>query len=120
MRHKWQGFGKTSFYIILGLYFLFLTSLTTYILTSPNPVTHPQFYNCSEFFRNQSGNNNNDSTFVVPEEMFGNTNNVSRIAVLVLVGLYIIRFIYQGSFFILIKVLFYFFLDAIASLGVFE
>ena len=53
-RHKWIMLGRFSYYFILLSYCLFLASLTTFILSSPNPLKHPEFYDCSEYFANQT------------------------------------------------------------------
>ena len=46
--------GRFSYYFILFSYCVFLASLTTFILSSPNPIKHQEFYDCSDFFSNQS------------------------------------------------------------------
>ena len=54
LRHKWQVLGRFSYYFILLSYCVFLASLTTFLLTSPNPLKHPEYYECSDYFANQT------------------------------------------------------------------
>ena len=55
VRKKWMRYGKMSFFFLYLLpYVFFLTFLTTFVLTSPNPITNPQYYNCTEYFHNQT------------------------------------------------------------------
>jgi hypothetical protein len=99
VRHKWMKYGKRSFLLLFLTYCLFLTSLTSYILTSPNPVTHPNLYNCSDFF-----NSSTNQTTELPGENFEVFNDVSRYMVIVFIVVYVLRFLYGGSHVILFKV----------------
>ena len=84
------------------MYIGFLSMLTTYILTSPNPVTHPQFYDCSEFFANQTDRPLINAT--IPTETYESANNVSRIFTLIFCATYFLRFVLEGSIFVILKV----------------
>ena len=94
-------YGKKSYFVLLGLYTLFLASLTTYILTGLNPVDHPQFYNCSEFFTNA---NNSTVHLGLPEEPYKDVNQISRILCCILCGVYLIVSLLEDSWLILFKV----------------
>ena len=98
VRHKWMKFGRTSFFLILAMYLLFLASLTTYVVTSPNPILLPQFYNCTSFF-NQSNTDN-----VIPVEKSEQVNDISRIVLIVIGSLNLLWILVGGNFLILIKV----------------
>ena len=97
-------YGKKSYFVLLGLYTLFLASLTTYILTSLNPVDHPQFYNCSEFFTNTSVYNNSTVHTVLPEESYKDVNLICRILCGLLCVVYLIVSVLEDSWLILFKV----------------
>ena len=100
VRHKWMKYGRQSFYIIFLAYCLFLTFLTSYILTSPNPVSHPSLYNCSDFFHSSTNQTE------LPGEDFELFNNVSRYMVIGFIVVYVLRFLYEGSIIILFKVIY--------------
>ena len=94
-------FGRTSFFLILAMYLLFLASLTTYVVTSPNPILLPQFYNCTSFFqRNQS-----DIDHVIPFEKSERVNDASRIVLIGIASLNLVWILVGGNFLILMKVI---------------
>ena len=77
--------------------------LTTYILSSPNPVTHPQFYDCSKFFSNQTDRPILNET--IPDEKYETINDISRYLVLYFFCvLYVLRALIEGSLIIFVKV----------------
>ena len=98
VRHKWMMYGRQSFYAIFLFYCLFLISLTSYILTSPNPVTHPNLYNCSAFF------NSSTNQTELPGEDFEVFKEISRTIVICFIVIYLLRFLYEGSISILFDV----------------
>ena len=100
VRHKWNKYGKRSFLFLFLTYCLFLTSLTSFVLTSPNPVSHPNLYNCSDFF------NSSTNQTELPGEDFEVFNNVSRYAVILFIAFYVARFFYEGFYVILFKVIY--------------
>ena len=98
-----MNYGRQSFYFLLLMYLGFLAFLTSYILTSPNPVTHPQFYNCSKFFENQTVRPIINET--IPDETYENINDISRNLVLYFFCVaFLLRALLEGSILILIKV----------------
>ena len=105
VREKWMKYGKRTFIFQLITYALFLASLTTFVLTSPSPVTHPQYYNCSQFFENSSFRPVLNETTSVDFD-YEDTNTVFRWLVILFVVIYVLRFIIEGSASILFKVFF--------------
>ena len=83
------------------MYLLFLASLTTYLVTSPNPILMPQFYNCTSFFNNTLNQSNTD---IIPFEKSEQVNDISRIVLIVIGSLNLLWILVGGNFLILIKV----------------
>ena len=106
VRHKWMKFGRLSFFLILALYLLFLASLTTYVVTSPNPILTPQFYNCTPYFHPNNTVNQTDVDNLFPFEKDSQVNDVSRIVLITIASLNLIWILIGGNFLILIKVKF--------------
>ena len=104
VREKWIKFGKMSYFLLFTLYLLFLASLTTYILTSINPVDHPQFYNCSEYFANKTQGPVLPVNGTLPEEPYKNLNHFCRISCILLCVFYLILSLLEDSWLILAKV----------------
>jgi len=100
VRHKWMKYGRTTFYSILGLYLLFLLSLTTFVLTSPNPVLSPELYNCTPFFQNRTKGIPSPSV----DDKTKTVNFVSWLAVLALSSINLITFFLNGNAMLLVKV----------------
>ena len=106
VRHKWMKFGRLSFFLILAMYLLFLASLTTYVVTSPNPILTPQFYNCTPYFHPNSTVNQTDVDNLFPFEKDSQVNDISRIVLITIASLNLIWILIGGNFLILIKVKF--------------
>ena len=98
-------FGRTSFFLILAMYLLFLASLTTYVVTSPNPILLPQFYNCTSFFHRNSTINQSDIDHVIPFEKSERVNDASRIVLIGIASLNLVWILVGGNFLILMKVI---------------
>ena len=105
VRHKWMKFGRLSFFLVLGLYLLFLASITTYVVTSPNPILMPQFYNCTSFFTRNNTINQTNVDYVIPFAKSEQVNNISRILLIIIASVNLIWILIGGNFLILIKVL---------------
>ena len=88
------------------MYLLFLASLTTYVVTSPNPILLPQFYNCTSFFHRNNTINESNIDHVIPFEKSEQVNNISRIVLIVLATLNLVWILVGGNFLILMKVSF--------------
>ena len=82
---------------------MFLTSLTTFILTTPSPLAYPQFYNCSEYFTNQSSRPVISNEVVVEVE-HTQLHYWAKIGVLVMFVMYCGRFIIEETPLVLLKV----------------
>ena len=106
VRHKWMKFGRLSFFLILAMYMLFLASLTTYVVTSPNPILTPQFYNCTPYFHPNNTVNQTDVDNLFPFEKDSQVNDISRIVLITIASLNLIWILIGGNFLILIKVKF--------------
>ena len=107
VRHKWMKFGRLSFFLILAMYLLFLASLTTYVVTSPNPILTPQFYNCTPYFHPNNTVNQTDVDNLFPFEKDSQVNDISRIVLIAIASLNLIWILIGGNFLILIKVKLY-------------
>jgi len=103
VRHKWMKFGRLSFFLILAMYLLFLASLTTYVVTSPNPILTPQFYNCTPYFHPNNTVNKTDVDNLFPFEKDSQVNDISRIVLIAIASLNLIWILIGGNFLILIK-----------------
>ena len=92
------------------MYLLFLASITTYVVTSPNPILMPQFYNCTTFFHwnNTINNNQSDIDRVIPFEKSERVNDISRIVLILTASLNLVWILVGGNFLILMKVRFCF------------
>ena len=55
---KWSMYGRRFYIFQLCFYILFLVTLNTYILTSPSPIDHPELFNCTDFFKGETGEQN--------------------------------------------------------------
>ena len=106
VRHKWMKFGRLSFFLILAMYLLFLASLTTYVVTSPNPILTPQFFNCTPYFHPNNTVNQTDVDNLFPFEKDSQVNDISRIVLIAIASLNLIWILIGGNFLILIKVKF--------------
>ena len=106
LRHKWRVLGRFSYYFILFSYCVFLTSLTTFILSSPNPIQHQEFYDCSEYFANQSvrpiQKPDIDTDFLKENE---DIHFWSKIGVLVMFVMYCGRFVLEEIPLVIMKAL---------------
>ena len=103
VRKKWMGYGKQTFiFLYLIPYLIFLTFLTTYVLTSPNPINYPEFYNCSQFFRNQTGPKLNETNM-----QEGTVNIASRWGIWVFIAFFLAIDVLQGTHVVLIKAVVY-------------
>ena len=98
-----QIVGKWSYYFILFCYCVFLTSLTTFILTTPSPLAYPQFYNCSEYFTNLSSRPV-ISNMVAVEVEHTQLHYWAKIGVLVMFVMYCGRFVIEETPLVLLKV----------------
>ena len=107
VRHKWMKFGRLSFFLILAMYLLFLASLTTYVVTSPNPILTPQFFNCTPYFHPNNTVNQTDVDNLFPFEKDSQVNDISRIVLIAIASLNLIWILIGGNFLILIKVKLY-------------
>ena len=92
IREKWRRIGRSTYTFILLCYLVFLASITTFVLTSPSPVKHPQFYNCSEFFQNQT-----DRPITDYHNPHVTANRFSRYLVWIMFSFYCIRFIVEET-----------------------
>ena len=88
------------------MYLLFLASLTTYVVTSPNPILTPQFYNCTPYFHPNNTVNKTDVDNLFPFEKDSQVNDISRIVLIAIASLNLIWILIGGNFLILIKVKF--------------
>ena len=102
--------GKFSFYFVNLLpYLLYLAFVTLFVMTSPNPISHPQFYNCSEYFNNINSNGTvngtNNSQDFQPEHELG--NQTAKIILWVLTALFVLKDILQDKHMVLINAIVY-------------
>ena len=109
VRKKWKRYGKYSFYFVNLLpYLLYLAFTTLFVLTSPNPISHPQFYNCSEYFDNQIPilNDTIQIDSILPEEdEFG--NKTAKILLWILTAIFLLRDVFQDKHLVLINAVVY-------------
>ena len=104
IRQKWYRVGRTTYSFILLCYMAFLASITTFILTSPNPVNYPEYYNCSQYFSNQNDRPLFNATIDF-ENPYVKANFGSKICVWIMFCIYCLRFIIEETPFVIIKVI---------------
>ena len=123
VRKKWKRYGKYTFYFVNLLpYLLYLASITLFVLTSPNPISHPQFYDCSNYFtfrpilkeqiNTQETINNhahahlmNNTSNEIPEDDFG--NQTYKILIWILTALFVLRDVLQDKHMVFINAVVY-------------
>ena len=85
IRGKWSRF-RTRYFLHLICYMIFLGIVTSYILSSPSPISNPQLFSCTEFFGNITVSENmTTQEFEVNSHM----NVISRYIILVITGLWV-------------------------------
>ena len=103
VRKKWNRYGKYTFYFVnLMPYLLYLAFITLFVLTSPNPISHPQFYNCSEYFSHLTLN----ETVQMPEDDQPGEEPV-KIMIWILSALFVLRDFLQDKHLALINAIVY-------------
>ena len=111
VRKKWKRYGKYTFYFVNLLpYLLYLASITLFVLTSPNPISHPQFYNCSEYFNNQSHRPVLNETIEDMHEILNKDedgNKTAKIVLWILTALFVLRDVLQDKHLVLINAVVY-------------
>ena len=108
VRKKWKTYGEMFFYgLHLFPYLLFLGFLTMFVLTSPNPVTHSQYYNCSQFFYNQSSRPILTDT-MHPDLNHTDWNIFSKWGIWILTAFFLVMDVLLNKPIVLIKAVMYF------------
>ena len=104
VRKKWNRYGKYTFYFVNLLpYLLYLALITLFVLTSPNPISHPQYYNCSEYFNRSLTLN---ETIPMPEDdQF--EDKPAKILIWILTALFVLRDFLQDKHLALVNAIVY-------------
>ena len=104
VRKKWMNYGRPCFYgLQLYPYLVFLAFLTMFVFTSPNPIQHKQYYNCTEYFHNQTRNDT-----IQPDFEYETLNILSTWGILIFTVFFLVLDLLQNKPIAMVKAVMYF------------
>ena len=105
VRYKWHKYGKFPYYFNLLSYFTFLMFLTAFVLTSPSPIQNPEYYDCSQYFKqNVSMRPIINGTFEY-KARFEKSHNSCKWMMVLMIVIYVLRIFNEGTIMVFLKVI---------------